>query len=474
GTVLKLLNTADPIPPVVVCDGIGGHEGGNVASSLAIETIQQQLSAVPPGATINAATLIAQLDQVALAANDAISQRNDQEHRQDRQRMGTTLVMALVHTHELYLTHVGDSRAYRITRTGCHQVTLDDDLASRETRLGYALYRDALQHPGSGSLVQALGMGASSLLHPTVQRFVLDEDCVFLLCSDGLSDHDRVEEYWQTELVPILNGTIDLATAGQRLVDLANTKNGHDNVTIGLVYCQVLPSSGATQPHAAATAPLDASLARLPANTLRASSKAVNSTSKTQLVQPQRRNRRSLVIPLGILALWALGGALAYFLIPDVHVWIDSLVSPRPSPSIAVAPVASPVSPPPASVPPPLAVGALVQVNAAAPTNAEAVTSSTIALLAQPSTKSSSPAIARSVPPGSILKLSTRRTRAEDSSNWLQFTVCSVPTTPKSSTPLVQAGETGWIRESAIAPLITPAASSSCSTTPRQTPSPSP
>ena len=99
--------------------------------------------------------------------------------RQDRQRMGTTLIMALVQAYRLYMTHIGDSRAYLITSTGCYQVMVDDDIASREVRLGYRPYREALLNPASGSLIQALGMSASSALRPTVQQFLLDEDCIF-------------------------------------------------------------------------------------------------------------------------------------------------------------------------------------------------------------------------------------------------------------------------------------------------------
>jgi protein phosphatase len=152
--------------------------------------------------------------------------------------MGTTLVIALARAYEMYIAHVGDSRAYLITRTGCHQVTLDDDVAAREVRLGYALYREALQQSASGSLVQALGTSSSASLHPTVQRFAIDEDCVFLLCSDGLSDYDRVEQSWE-EILPIIDGKVDVATASQRLVEIGNTQNGHDNVTVALVHCQV-------------------------------------------------------------------------------------------------------------------------------------------------------------------------------------------------------------------------------------------
>jgi protein phosphatase len=225
----------------IVCDGIGGHEGGNVASNLAIETIQQQVKELTsvPYDNIDPSMLLSDLEQAVAIANDKISQRNDSENRQGRKRMGTTIVMALPIAHEMYITHVGDSRAYWITRHNCHQITLDDDVASREVRLGYALYREALQHNSSGALVQALGMSKSTSLHPTSQRFILDEDAVFLLTSDGLSDFDRVEESWETEILPILSGKKSIENVAEKLIEIANTKNGHDNVTVGLVHYQV-------------------------------------------------------------------------------------------------------------------------------------------------------------------------------------------------------------------------------------------
>ncbi len=119
--------------------------------------------------------------------------------------MGTTLVLALVRGAEVYIAHLGDSRAYRISQQNCQQVTLNDDVASRQVRLGGSLYREVFK-PGSGSLIQALGMGSSQALRPTVQRFVLDQSCVFLLCSDGLSDGDRVEQFWQSAILPLITG----------------------------------------------------------------------------------------------------------------------------------------------------------------------------------------------------------------------------------------------------------------------------
>jgi protein phosphatase len=142
--------------------------------------------------------------------------------------------------HEVYAAHVGDSRIYWITPQSCHQVTVDDDLASREVKLGYLLYRDAVQYPNAGALVQALGMSSATNLHPTVQRLILDQDCVLLLCSDGLSDYDRVEQYWDSEIVPLFTGEKTVTEVGESLLQLANQKNGHDNSTIALVYCQVV------------------------------------------------------------------------------------------------------------------------------------------------------------------------------------------------------------------------------------------
>jgi protein phosphatase len=233
----------------IVCDGVGGHEGGEIASGLAIEAMEkgvQPLFSEP--STLDPKVIIEALENSTCAANDVISQRNDLERRSDRQRMGTTLVMTLAHAHQMYITHVGDSRVYWITRFGCYQLTLDDDLASREVRLGYTLYRDAVSYSGAGALVQALGMSSSNSLHPNVQRLVLDEDSVFLLCSDGFSDFDRVEQYWESTILPILNQQVDVKTVAEQLIDVGNTKNGHDNITVALVHAQVNPHSDQLPP----------------------------------------------------------------------------------------------------------------------------------------------------------------------------------------------------------------------------------
>jgi protein phosphatase len=247
--------TEKPDPPrsqvlSIVCDGVGGHDGGDIASGLAISTVAAHVSQPDaPSPTVSTQSRTDKLDRVReaiAAANDVIGQRNNDEQRQGRQRMGTTIVIGQGDENDLFISHVGDSRAYLVNSRAFYSLTVDDDVASREVRLGYAFYRTAVHQPAAGSLVQALGMGASNHLYPTTQRFIVNEDCIVLLCSDGLSDYDRVEQHWKTEIQPILNRTTSLTSAAHRLVEIANTQNGHDNVTVGLMQLQVVPRPNQT------------------------------------------------------------------------------------------------------------------------------------------------------------------------------------------------------------------------------------
>ena len=235
---------SDNNPLAIVCDGVGGHEGGEIASNETIEYLRSNIARLSfPDSNNNPKMIAQKLSQFINESNDLISQRNDSEQRLERQRMGTTLVMSLAHNHEFYLAHVGDSRIYWITPSSCHQVTVDDDLASREVRLGYAVYRDSLEYQSAGALIQALGMRDSTALHPNVQRHIIDSDCVFLLCTDGLSDFDRIEQHWRHTVLPVLKGKKDLISAAKILIKIANERNGHDNATVSLVHCQVKPNT---------------------------------------------------------------------------------------------------------------------------------------------------------------------------------------------------------------------------------------
>ncbi len=451
----------------IVCDGIGGHEGGNVASLLAIETIQQQvqhLTKLPPDHIV-AANLLTDLENAAAVANDKISQRNDSENRQGRQRMGTTLVMALPIAHEMYITHVGDSRAYWITRHGCYQVTLDDDVASREVRLGYAIYREAVQQSSSGSLVQALGMSPSISLHPTAQRFILYEDSIFLLCSDGLSDFDRVDEYWETEILPILTGETDVVKVANRLIEIANTKNGHDNVTIALVHCQVKYSEPKSKLTAVIPEPSPIKASDY-APTVIQSPALSTPNQKTQVI-PEIKPPTRVKVPLQlaiILLLVTGAGLFSYF--------VTELLRSQSTRNFGTLPTQVQPTNPSVTTPPEKQLS-LSDLNVGSE-----ITSDREITLSKKSKNKSAPNLAVTAPAGSVLQV-TKKPIPQKEDSIVHLRVCSVgnkaqlnniteqtvkklpdtkPTTTASK-PLVKNGEEVWIQFSQLQglnPLISP------------------
>ncbi len=245
---------------VMVCDGVGGHEGGEVASQLAVNTLKlalpnllKEIAAQPD---IIPPTLVAE-EMAALirVVNNTIASQNDAQGRASRQRMGTTLVMGLQlaqqvpradgselpNSHELYLVNVGDSRAYWITENYCQQLTVDDDLTTREVCMGRSFYREIKQRPDAGALTQALGTKEGSFIKPNIQRFIIEEDGLLMLCSDGLSDNGWVEKSWAEYALPILDERVSIEEGLKAWIDLANEKNGHDNTTIVVMRCRISP-----------------------------------------------------------------------------------------------------------------------------------------------------------------------------------------------------------------------------------------
>jgi protein phosphatase len=254
----------DPLLPRVsiVCDGIGGHEGGEVASKLAVQSIKLQIKALLTEVTEQQELVSPELLQQQLAAslrivNNVICNANNEQNREGTQRMGTTMLVAVQvpqqvqtvagwdaeNAHEVYIANIGDSRAYWITREYCRLLTLDDDVIAREVCLGRSLYHQAKQRRDATALTQALGTKQGENLRPTVQRFIIEEDGLLLLCSDGLSDRFLVEQSWKDFALPVLDGRMHIEEAVYAWIKLANQKNGHDNISLVLTHCRVSPES---------------------------------------------------------------------------------------------------------------------------------------------------------------------------------------------------------------------------------------
>ncbi|MEM9267261.1 MAG: protein phosphatase 2C domain-containing protein [Cyanobacteria bacterium P01_F01_bin.13] len=240
----------------LVCDGVGGHAGGEVASQTVVRSLQLQLRGLLAEITEQETPLapyvvMGQIEAAIRVANNLVASQNDSQGRTERQRMGTTLVAAVMipqripkpdgyaEVNELYIAHVGDSRAYWITPEACHLLTVDDDVAGRDITSGQSYPTVAYGRDDAGALTQALGTGEADSLKPHIQRFLLDETGVLLLCSDGLSDNQRIESSWANYIGLIVKNIVPLSTAVESWVELANQKNGHDNIAVVLMGCTI-------------------------------------------------------------------------------------------------------------------------------------------------------------------------------------------------------------------------------------------
>lgn len=370
----KLSKTAgnDKLIPylTIVCDGVGGHEGGEIASQLAVASVKaliQNLLAEVAGQDelMTPAMVIKQLEEIVRVVNNVISAQNNEQGKELRERMGTTLVMALQlpqkvkvsqelhnNSHELYLVNVGDSRAYWISETSCQRLTVDDDVASREVRLGHSLYWEAQRRNDAGALTQALGTRDGDFVHPTIQRFIIEDEGLLLLCSDGLSDNEWVEQSWASYGPAVLKGEMSLEAAVEFLIQLANEKNGYDNTSVVATHCRMSPDRlvlfDTKSASASASTPTLASVS-LPMSGLKSGAMSTGipesklSESSKQLLYPeshtpqqpvQKQEKSKLLLPvLGLLGLMLAGLALG--------LWVQSRQGPEPA--------TEPLPPPPES-----------------------------------------------------------------------------------------------------------------------------
>ena len=223
----------------IICDGMGGHAGGEVASSMAVQTLKQYFEE-------NWKETLPDEDSIREAvrrANSAIFDVNQQKATAGSGRMGTTLVMLLVQDTKIAIAHVGDSRIYRLTRKrGLEQITVDHEVGQREIQRGVEP-AIAYSRPDAYQLTQALGPRDENFVKPDVNFLELQEDTLLILASDGLTDNDLLEVNWQNALLPLLRSHANLTQGVEQLIDLANQHNGHDNITALLVRAKVRPNA---------------------------------------------------------------------------------------------------------------------------------------------------------------------------------------------------------------------------------------
>jgi protein phosphatase len=220
----------------LVADGMGGHAAGEVASRLAADEIIRTLANHTAMASdtwpehwnmARSATANLLVDAV-LAGHDRVTRAVKRDT--NLRGMGTTVVVAVhpPNSRTLIVCHVGDSRAYRLRSDGFELLTEDHSWVHEQVSAGFLSEEAARSHPLKNVVTQALGGGSEPRVD--ILETELDEDDLYLLCSDGLNSMLTDEE-----IAAIVSDTESLENTAKQLIDSANTRGGHDNISVVLM-----------------------------------------------------------------------------------------------------------------------------------------------------------------------------------------------------------------------------------------------
>lgn len=232
---------------MLVADGMGGHNSGDVASSLASKLCSEQLKRslqtghvpiffhVPPQPHLDPRSLI--LGDCVKFSNQAVfeaAQSNPANHN-----MGTTLVAALWLDNKLAIANVGDSRLYVIQNGKMTQCTVDHSFVQEQVDRGFIKPEEAEKSDLKNMLTRSIGVHDDVTVD--LQEKLLDKGDYILLCSDGLTkmlDDDQIKNVFQTQVEP--------AKIVDELIDRANAAGGGDNITVIVARVDGTPSSWAS------------------------------------------------------------------------------------------------------------------------------------------------------------------------------------------------------------------------------------
>lgn len=206
----------------IVADGMGGHNAGEVASSMAVQEVASYIKK-------NIEVLMLGDKDIQDLLRNAILYANDKVYKTSIKKsnclgMGTTLSMVLAKGSSAYIGHVGDSRIYLIRDNEISRLTEDHSLVAELIKRGTIKPEEANNHPQKNVITRALGTEYS--IESDVSRWDMKRGDLILICTDGLSN-----VVYEKDMVCVLEGTSDLNEACELLIEKAKEKGGFDNIT---------------------------------------------------------------------------------------------------------------------------------------------------------------------------------------------------------------------------------------------------
>jgi protein phosphatase len=230
----------EPLNLFILSDGMGGEAHGEVASAMAVETVEEycrnpETSKEDSGVTLHGVASDSWMPQTKVLQN-AVFQANFRIHESaqkhpEQRGMGATLTAGWLNGTKLSIAHVGDSRAYLLRTGNLQQLTNDHSLVAEQVRRGILTRQQAEESEMQSVLLRALGANAD--VDVEVDEVEVMSRDVLLFCSDGLT-----RMVTEPEIAGKLQAETDAKVAAQKLVDLANERGGLDNVTVIVVRLQ--------------------------------------------------------------------------------------------------------------------------------------------------------------------------------------------------------------------------------------------
>ncbi len=218
---------------MVLADGMGGYNAGEVASGIAVQIVselakegaeREEREDVDPHSGLMRQSIV--LRDAVYRANKIIYQTaQSQTHCEG---MGTTIVSCMFYDNKVSIAHVGDSRAYRLRGGVFDQITMDHSLLQELVDRGFYSHEEAQRSTNRNYVTRALGVEPT--VDVEVSEFEVEPGDIYLLCSDGLPDMVEDEDIHLT--INTFNASLDMV--GQQLVELANNQGGRDNVSVML------------------------------------------------------------------------------------------------------------------------------------------------------------------------------------------------------------------------------------------------
>jgi len=214
----------DNLKLYILADGMGGYNGGEIASKLATMAVKGYIESNFDKISYEKENILELIRSAIEYANMVVYEKA--KENTELQNMGTTIEVCLIYNNRAFIGHVGDSRIYRIRKHLIRKLTQDHSYVQQLVKDGTITKEEADNHPKKNMLMKALGCTPFVEPDVTVKGFLKDD--IIVICSDGLTNMVTEQEIYDIT-------TENISKSSNNLVDRANEMGGYDNITVVVI-----------------------------------------------------------------------------------------------------------------------------------------------------------------------------------------------------------------------------------------------